>query len=400
MTDERSPEERRLSKFSNADRGAYRASEARETEGAETARGQPLEGLIEHVMRDKGLHAALNDRASPADSPSWEPETGRAGAASSKLIEELEAAQGQKWIDPDEEAAQAPMASQSRLDETSHSAVAPFTLGQRIGRPLSNGLRRMFDKAGMAFARAGLSASRYLLRLSRRMKPSDWRRRYLALLSTLHRRVFDRRTEQLLFSKTPPLQVYRITDTETGQKKEFVYGGPIPGKVLGWALSGVPSDLKRYAFVDFRSGNGRTLLLAARRNFEFAAGYAFGAESCEALEMNLAQYPRSYMSCRDVRALRGDRDGIFIPRQPAVLFFPHSLSLSHIDIILNKVGESFRLHPRPIFLVFDNAGRERALEAVKLFERVSLPLLDRIKAGLFSPARVAVYRAPYSAGAG
>ena len=74
--------------------------------------------------------------------------------------------------------------------------------------------------------------------------------------------------------------------------------------VLGWALSALPADLKRYAFVDFEAGNGRTLLLAARRNFEHAIGYTHDSESSAMLEMNLAQYSRSYMSCRDVRALR------------------------------------------------------------------------------------------------
>ena len=88
-----------------------------------------------------------------------------------------------------------------------------------------------------------------------------------------------------------------------GGLKAFVYQGPFPGAVLNWALSALPSDLKRYAFVDFQAGNGRTLLLASRRNFEHATGYAFDGSTCEVLEMNLAQYSRSYMSCRDVRAL-------------------------------------------------------------------------------------------------
>ena len=127
-------------------------------------------------------------------------------------------------------------------------------------------------------------------------------------------------------------------------------------------------------FVDFRAGNGRTLLLAARRNFEYAAGYAFDAEGSETLEMNLAQYPRTYLACRDVRALRGERDGVVIPAQPAVLFFPDNLSAGHLDIILSYVTASLRLDPRPIYLIFENAGREFASEHMSSFERISLPL--------------------------
>jgi hypothetical protein len=168
--------------------------------------------------------------------------------------------------------------------------------------------------------------------------------------------------------------------------------GPIPKKLLDWALSALPPDRKRYAFIDYRAGNGRTLLLAARHNFEYAAGYAFDAEGTETLEMNLAQYPRSYLACRDVRALRGDRDGVVIPAQPAVLFFPDGLSEGHLDIILNYVTASLRLEPRPVYLIFENAGRECGREQMSLFEKVSLPLLNQAKVFLFAPVSIAVYR--------
>ncbi len=132
--------------------------------------------------------------------------------------------------------------------------------------------------------------------------------------------------------------------------------------------------------------------MAARRNFEYAAGYAFDAEGSETLEMNLAQYPRSYLTCRDVRALRGDREGVVIPAQPAALFFPDSLSVGHLDIILSYVTASLRRDPRPIYLIFENAGRECASEHMSSFDKVSLPLLNRAKAFLFGPVSIAVYR--------
>ncbi len=218
----------------------------------------------------------------------------------------------------------------------------------------------------------------------------DWRCRYQALLSLVHRRIFDRRIERLLFFKTPapgsPLE------THADGQKRFRYQGPIPEIVLGWALSALPADLKRYAFVDFEAGNGRTLLLAARKNFEHAIGYTHDSESSAMLEMNLAQYSRSYMSCRDVRALREDRDGVPIPMQPAVLFFPHSLSPGNLGNVLSHLAASLRLNPRTVYLIFENAGPERELEQIRLFRKVPLPILNRIKATLLSPANIAVYK--------
>jgi hypothetical protein len=224
------------------------------------------------------------------------------------------------------------------------------------------------------------------------MQPRDWRRRYFVLLTLVHRQIFDRKIERLLFIKTAGPGPHSVPHPEGNGKKLFVYEGPIFRKALYWALSGLPASLKHYAFVDFHAGNGRTLLLAARLNFEHAAGYAYDSESCEALELNLAQYSRSYMSCRDVRALRGDRDGLVIPSQPAVLFFPDSLSASQLHFILSHVCAAQRRDPQTLYLIFEKPGREAKLDGMEIFERAPLPILNRIKLFLFSPVAVAVYK--------
>ncbi len=218
----------------------------------------------------------------------------------------------------------------------------------------------------------------------------DWRNRYRVLLGFVHRHIFDRRIEQLLFFKTAG----PVSSLETGAdgQMRFHYRGPIPEMVLGWALSVLPADLKRYAFVDFEAGNGRTLLLAARRNFEHAIGYTLDAETCAALEMNLAQYSRSYMSCRDARALRGDRDSFPIPMQPAVLYFPCSMDAVYLSVALSRLSASLKHNPQPVYLIFENSGPERRLEQMELFHKVPLPVLNRIKVQMFSPADVAVYK--------
>ncbi len=218
----------------------------------------------------------------------------------------------------------------------------------------------------------------------------DLRCRYLALLSFVHRHIFDRRIERLLFSKTPAPQSWLETAAD-GQRR-FRYRGPVPEMVLGWALSALPADLKRFAFVDFEAGNGRTLLLAARKNFEHAIGYTQDSNACAILEMNLAQYSRSYMSCRDVRALRGDRDGIPIPSQPAVLFFPASLSQGQLGSVFGGLAASMPQAPRPLYLIFECSGPERKLEQMKSFRRVPLPFVNRLRTKLFSPANIAVYK--------
>ncbi len=419
VSDETSQEERRLSKYSNADRAAaYSKASAPQApaaaaEGSQVQAEMPLSHLLEHLIRDGGLEGgARSETEQRIEEPLFSAE---GSSLSPKLIEELRSGQ-------EETRAQAQTASLP--DNRVQTAVAVLPSG-----PANAGL--MFRTAALAarirdllqrfkisavrhahgdtarrlsrMARAlpplaaagGRAALRGSVRLMRALRIREWHRRYLILLTLLHRHLFDRRVERLLFIKTPSLERFRPISKGSG---EFHYQGPMARKVLEWAMSALPGDLKHYAFIDFRAERGRTLLLAARRNFEYAAGYSFDAKACEELELNLAQYPRSYMSCRDVRALRGDRDGAVIPEQPAVLFVSDGVRETHLAIIMSYVSASYRLNLRPIYLIFENAGRERALDQMEVFERVPLPILNRIKASLFSPAKVAVYVSKGGAG--
>ncbi|MGO9173508.1 MAG: hypothetical protein ACLP7P_16305 [Rhodomicrobium sp.] len=413
MTHERSGEERPPAKFPNVTRNDWLHALPDPVKEIETPphteeQSVPLAGLIEQVMRDGSLKAAAPFSplaASPAPVPGNSAKA-VAEALPEKLIEELRAAQEQlqaepapalagKTKEPDCDAPPsveilAQPASESADKVFAESGIAAMGGGAASKRSATNRIQRALGGAGAAMAKRSEAGIHYARQFSRRMRLRDWQRRYLTVLSLIHCHVFDRGIERLLFIKTPVPET-RV-QTEAGGQKSFQYRGPIPGKVLEWALSALPGDLKRYAFADFRAGNGRTLLLAARRNFEYATGYAFDTESCEVLELNLAQYSRSYMSCRDVRALRGDRDGISIPSQPAVLFFPDSLTSNHLSIILDHVAASQELAPRPVYLIFENSGREQGLDQMQIFERLPLSFLNRVKTYLFSPAKIAVYK--------
>lgn len=257
---------------------------------------------------------------------------------------------------------------------------------------IANGFKsasKLGRTGGFAAARLAKTAARgapALLRVARAKKLSA---RYRMALAALHTRLLDRRIERLLFVRTERVSA---EPAEAVADKDYRFDGPIPRVVFNWALGALPDDLKTFAFVDLRAGNGRTMLLAARRNFEVIHGYAFSAQGYDDLELNIAQYPRSLMSCRNLRAIRGDVEGVTIPEQPCVLFIPNSGRERHLSIILSHVASSFRLNPRPIYLIFDNADRDTLPEQDDIFEPVPLPLPYRIRLALFSPARIRMFR--------
>jgi hypothetical protein len=406
MTKKSSEGERSLPKFSGFERGARLPPlPNQEPEGPASGRGAedgaPLASLIGQAIRDSPLAAPEPFAASPraAVSEAGHEADGAANVLPGKLLLELRAAQDQL------KSVSAPVhVTELGVPGPAESSPGAHGLAWQVGsagaeeagatpevHPASLP-RRLAQRAAAALAEQAEARLHALRQLSRRMRPRDWQRRYFVLLTLIHRHFFDRKIEQLLFIKTAGTGSHSVPHPDESTKKLFLYQGPISRKILYWALSALPASLKHYAFVDFDAGNGRTLLLAARLKFEHVKGYAYDPGSCEVLEMNLAQYSRSYMSCRDVRALRGDRDGLAIPTQPAVLFFPYSLSASHLDAILGQVSAAQTRKPQLLYLIFENSGREAGLDGMEIFERVRLPILDRVKVYLFSPAPVAVYK--------
>jgi hypothetical protein len=324
---------------------------------------EELAALIERAMRDN---------RPPPDAPASAAADAPQEALPERLIAELQAAQ---------ERSRSPLPDIEPVETGVEAAPAHLDSGAAVP------IRAPFLKELLARSKA---AVRKLRRLNIRRRLREWRGRYHLALSLLHRHVFDRRIERLLFIKTAG--PYSSMEAGEDGGKAFRYRGPIPAMVFSWALSALPSDLKRYAFADLHAGNGRTLLLACGRNFEHAVGYAFDSEGLAVLEMNLAQYSRSYMICRDAGAVRGDRAGISIPPQPAVLFVPESLGEAQLRAVLSQLPASIRLNPRPIYLIVENSGLECGLDQMLLFRKLPLPLLTRLKLSFFSPSNVAVYK--------
>jgi hypothetical protein len=345
--------------------------------------GPNLASLIEQAIKSPALNPAPVEEAPEEPDSASEAEAASVSPLPERLIEELHAAREQMLAETQPE----PPLSGAALIATLTAVFAVDTAPAVAAGVMQAGAAQGQVKPP---GRAQAAPSGAIVRQGSAGLPAWFWPRYLAALSFLHWRVFDQRIERRLSFKTPaPDQRLKINSRG---EANFHYRGPIPVLALGWALSALPADLQQFAFVDFEAGNGRVLLLAARRNFEHATGYTHDGEACAILEMNLSKYARSHMGCRDVRALRGDRDGLPMPGQAAVLFFPDSLSRVVLEAALSRLAASLKLKPRPVYLIFENSGREEGREELKLFAKARLPFLSRIKVALFSPGRIAVYK--------
>lgn len=229
-------------------------------------------------------------------------------------------------------------------------------------------------------------------KLKEHARPERLKQDYREFLHWLHARVLDPPKEQLFFSPTKDPQALaglKITGPNRAHGHDY---RPTPCQLFEWALAGVDYDLSKLTFVDHGAGKGRVMLLAAEHPFAAIGGIEFAEELHDAAEMNIAQYPRSRMRCRDVQCVFEDASQVGPPEGEAVHYFFNPFSREVFAEVLNNIVVSYRHKPRRLYLILVDPVAADLVDASGVFARIELPAHERLKVRLLSPYDVAVYR--------
>ncbi len=253
--------------------------------------------------------------------------------------------------------------------------------------PLQQGQSAAKRVAGFARSKAAPMIANGVLWLAHNLRRRELRKRYSEALVFTHNRLLDRRLERLFFVPTLKAAV-----TNPAPERGILYDGPVPAAVFNWAFSVLPEDLREYAFIDFHAGRGRTMLLASARDFERIVGFEYNDELFDDLQMNIAQFPRSEMVCRDIDCYRGDIDGIRVPDQPSVMYFSSSWRENMFANIMEHIRQTYQQSPRRMYIILENADNAVTLPKDGIFFKVELPVNVRAKLKLLSPMEFQIYR--------
>jgi len=229
-------------------------------------------------------------------------------------------------------------------------------------------------------------------KLKEHARPERMKQDYREFLHWLHARVLDPPKEQLFFSPTKePLALSGLTIASPNRQHGHDYR-PTPCQLFEWALAGVEYDLSKLTFVDYGAGKGRVMLLAAEHPFAAVAGVEFAEELHDNAEMNIAQYPRSRMRCRNVECVLADASQVGSPDGESVHYFFNPFSREIFAEVLNNIVVSYRNKPRRLYLILVDPVAVDLVEKSGVFTRTELPMHERLKVQLLSPYDVAVYR--------
>ena len=229
-------------------------------------------------------------------------------------------------------------------------------------------------------------------KLKERTRPERLRRDYKNYLFWLHERVLDPPVESLFFKPTKdPVALSGLT--VRGSNREYGHDyRPTPCALFEWTIGAIKYDVSRLTFVDHGAGKGRVLLLASQHPFQAVGGIEFAEELHDDAIMNLAQFPRSRMKCRNVECVLDDASQVGPPEGEAVHYFFNPFSREVFAEVLHNIVVSYRRRPRRLYLILVEPVATDLIDHSGVFQRLPLPPVERLKLRLFSPYEVALYR--------
>jgi hypothetical protein len=229
-------------------------------------------------------------------------------------------------------------------------------------------------------------------KLKERTRPERLKHDYRDYLLMLHERVLDAPIESLFFKPTKdPIALADLAIGGNNREHGHDYRAS-PCSLFEWTVAAIDYDLSRLTFVDYGAGKGRVLLLASQHPFQAIGGIEFAEELHDDATMNIAQFPRSRMKCRNVECVLDDASQVGPPDGEAVHYFFDPFSREVFAEVLNNLVVSYRKRPRRLYLILIEPVATDLIDSSGVFQRLELPLIERAKVKLFSPYEVALYR--------
>jgi hypothetical protein len=116
-----------------------------------------------------------------------------------------------------------------------------------------------------------------------------------------------------------------------------------------------------FSFVDFGSGKGRVLLLAAAFPFRSIAGIEWSGELHKTAARNICIY-RGPRACNDIRSYCMDAAEFPVPQGKCVLYFFNPFKDEIVARVLDNIARSFEADPREMVIVYVNPKSRAVLD--------------------------------------
>jgi SAM-dependent methyltransferase len=119
-------------------------------------------------------------------------------------------------------------------------------------------------------------------------------------------------------------------------------------------MRAIDVDPRKFTFVDFGSGKGKMLLLAA----EFGFPKIFGVEYAPGLHAvavdNLNKFKKSSKCRSSITAMHGDARDFELPPDPLVIMMFNPFGAEITRAVIAQIENDYRKYPREMYLLYAN----------------------------------------------
>nr|MBV6629547.1 class I SAM-dependent methyltransferase [Oceanococcus sp. HetDA_MAG_MS8] len=124
-------------------------------------------------------------------------------------------------------------------------------------------------------------------------------------------------------------------------------------------------ELSSYTFVDYGSGKGKAVFLAAEFPFSRIIGVEFSDALHDSAVENLQNFRSGNQRCSKIRFIHEDATTFSLPDSACLLFFYSPFYGPVMQQVLDRIERSFASNPRPLVVCFvdDDDGDTKGLNA-------------------------------------
>jgi hypothetical protein len=261
------------------------------------------------------------------------------------------------------------------------------------------GLTKQATASAVAAGKGGLAKAAKIGRdtviptVRERTRPDRLKKDYRDFLLWLHANVLDSAIERLFFIPTKGYVALSGLTVRGNNRASGHDYKPTPNSVFKWALAAVAEeDIGRMSFVDYGAGKGRVMLLASQYPFTQVGGIEFAEELHDNAMMNIAQFPRSRMKCRNVECVLDDVVNITPLDGEVVHYFFNPFGAEIFAEVIKGIVASYHARPRRLYVILIDMDAADLMHKTGVFREVKLPPAERMQAQALSPYSIAVYR--------
>lgn len=207
-------------------------------------------------------------------------------------------------------------------------------------------------------------------------------------------RPFDRAFDRLLAADTSGKVSPAELAVSAPNGRYGVEYAPTAGRLFQAMMTNLPADLSDYSFVDYGSGKGRVLCLAALNPFRQVVGVEFSEVLHRQALDNIAAFDASgRRRCGSITAVAEDAARWEIPETPCVFYLYNPFHAPVVAAVLERIRASWRRAPRKMHLLYYNPVHREIIDEAG-FLRPRQPTLACRAALALSPHGLALYESP------